>query len=294
LGHQDAGICPQRPSVKGRGSGFRTKLIVHPALQNLGAHQIGEQRPSNERSPRPTDCFPRSRRTQPDRRFSLLRAMPILRPPRPASHGWQRGCPFFLPWADSSFQLLRPPAVARRHPSPRKVRRRTNFARSFFEATLASDNTLARRAVTRFRRNHTGEVLRNLRPICLSRCAQRVRSGSMGRGPHLPTITNSSAPSDSSEGVRGVTSPFGAPSQKRVSSWADSIVGRPRLSHADGPAASSESPGNLRPRARRRPITSLKSVGQSRNILPLKADPYAFRFPELRPMPAPSSRVSTP
>src|SRR6266480_14086 len=188
---------------------FRAKLSIHPALAtSRETVNLAEQRPSMKRTA-PIASRDARLDAQIDTFLAARHADPFaLMGPHPTEGNW--AVRFFLPWAAEASISLRPPAIEGATLPP---------ARS---GQLQNSGTHALR-----------RVLRDIRSLCLSRCAQRVRSVSDGRGPPLRHLRKTRRPRDHAR--RRLRRSFRRLGPKRTACQRGGrlqSLGRPRPSHA--------------------------------------------------------------
>jgi 1,4-alpha-glucan branching enzyme len=193
--------------------------------------------------------------------------------PHPVSRGW--AVRFFLPWAaEASISLKGVTKVT----DAVKLR-----PEGFFEATWPSAQTTAP-APSSYKiqgRTHHGEPFEIYDPYAFPYLLTEFDLHLMGEGRHYDTYEKLGAHVKTIEGVAGVHFAVWAPSAKRVS-----VVGD--CNRWDGRIHPMRSRGSsgiweiFLPDLGEGAIYKYEIIGPDGQILPLKADPYAFRS-ELRP-----------
>jgi 1,4-alpha-glucan branching enzyme len=191
---------------------------------------------------------------------------------------------FFLPWAAEAFISLRPPAVEGTALAPAKVADALKLRpEGFFEATWPS-NQSAHPSPGNYKiqgRTHFGDSFEIFDPYAFPIVLSEFDLYLMGEGRHYDTYEKLGAHVITLEGVHGVHFAVWAPSARRVSVVGDfnRWDGRVHPMRARGSSGIWEI---FMPELNEGAIYKYEIVGPSGNILPLKADPYAFRS-ELRP-----------
>jgi 1,4-alpha-glucan branching enzyme len=202
--------------------------------------------------------------------------------PHPTEGNW--AVRFFLPWAAKASIALRPPAIEGATLPPAKVTDAVKLRpEGFFEATWPS-NQSAPPAPGSYKiqgRTHTGDSFEIFDPYAFPVVLSEFDLYLMGEGRHYDTYEKLGAHVITLEGVRGVQFAVWAPSAKRVSVAGDfnRWDGRVHPMRARGSSGLWEI---FIPELTEGAIYKYEIVGPHGNILPLKADPYAFRS-ELRP-----------
>src|SRR5229473_1181290 len=273
----------QRPRIQGTWVRFRTKLVcpsracyVSETI-NLSEHRpsLRHAAPIASRDPRldaQIDALLAARHADP---FSFLG-------PHPVDGNWT--VRFFLPWAAHACISLTPPAIEGGTLSRAKVTDAVKLRpEGFFEATWPS-NQSAPPAPGSYKiqgRTHYGESFEIFDPYSFPVVLSEFDLYLMGEGRHYDTYEKLGAHVVTLEGVRGVHFAVWAPSAKRVSVVGDfnRWDGRVHPMRARGSSGLWEI---FLPELPEGAIYKYEIVGPSGNILPLKADPYAFSS-ELRP-----------
>jgi len=201
--------------------------------------------------------------------------------PHPVQGGW--AARFFLPWAAEASVLLNL-AVSDSAASPLKVAPAIQLrSEGFFEAVLPPDQTIAPAPASYKIRGSTqsGETFELYDPYAFPSVLTEFDLHLMGEGRHYDTYEKLGAHLLTLEGVRGVHFAVWAPSARRVS-----VVGD--FNRWDGrvhPLRERGSSGIWEifiPELREGTIYKFEIIDSHGNVIPLKADPYAFRS-ELRP-----------
>src|SRR6202171_2185250 len=276
-------LSPQRPRIQGTWVRFRTKLICPSrACYVSETINLAEQRPSMKHAAPIASRDPRLD-AQIDALLAARHADPsALLGPHPTDGNW--AVRFFLPWAAAASISLRPPSVESPPLLPAKVTDAVKLRpEGFFEATWPSDQS-APPAPGSYKiqgRTHTGESFEIFDPYAFPVVLSEFDLYLMGEGRHFDTYEKLGAHVITLEGVRGVHFAVWAPSAKRFSTVGDfnRWDGRVYPMRARGSSGLWEI---FIPELDEGAIYKYEIVGPSGNILPLKADPYAFRS-ELRP-----------
>ncbi len=262
---------------------FRAKLIYPSrACYVSETVNLAEQRPSMKRTAPIASRDPRFD-AQIDAFLAARHADPFaLMGPHPTEGNW--AVRFFLPWAAEASVSLRPPAIEGATLPPAKVTDALKLRpEGFFEATWPS-NQSAPPAPGSYKiqgRTHFGESFEIFDPYAFPVVLSEFDLYLMGEGRHYDTYEKLGAHVITLEGVRGVHFAVWAPSARRVSVVGDfnRWDGRVHPMRARGSSGLWEI---FVPELTEGAIYKYEIVGPSGNILPLKADPYAFRS-ELRP-----------
>ena len=202
--------------------------------------------------------------------------------PHPVDGTW--AVRFFIPWAEEAFISLRPPAIQGASLPPAKVSDASKLRpEGFFEALWPSGqaNPPAPASYKIHGRTHDGESFEIYDPYAFPCVLTEFDLHLMGEGRHYDTYEKLGAHLMTLEGVRGVHFAVWAPSARRVSIVGDfnRWDGRVHPMRARGSSGIWEI---FIPELKEGTIYKFEIVGPDGNILPLKADPYAFRS-ELRP-----------
>jgi 1,4-alpha-glucan branching enzyme len=202
--------------------------------------------------------------------------------PHPVDGTW--AVRFFLPWAEEAFISLRPPAIEGASLPPAKVSDASKLRpEGFFEALWPSSqaNPPAPASYKIGGRTHYGESFEIYDPYAFPCVLTEFDLHLMGEGRHYDTYEKLGAHLITLEGVRGVHFAVWAPSARRVSVVGDfnRWDGRVHPMRARGSSGIWEI---FIPELNEGAIYKFEIVGPEGNVLPLKADPYAFRS-ELRP-----------
>ena len=202
--------------------------------------------------------------------------------PHAIDGGW--AIRFFIPWAEEAQISLQPPATESAAPaSAQAVEALKLRPEGFFEALLPAHQTSAL-APTSYKiqgRTHYGESFDLYDPYAFPCVLTEFDLHLMGEGRHYDTYQKLGAHLVTLEGVRGVQFAVWAPSAKRVSLVGDfnRWDGRVHPLRARGSSGIWEI---FIPELAEGAIYKFEIIGPDGNMLPLKADPYAFRS-ELRP-----------
>ncbi|HUI76059.1 MAG TPA: 1,4-alpha-glucan branching protein GlgB [Candidatus Acidoferrum sp.] len=197
--------------------------------------------------------------------------------PQPVEGGW--AVRFFLPWADEASLVFNSAAN-----SPAKI---TDGAKlrpeGFFEAAWPSNQPAAPEpgSYKIQGRSYSGASFEIYDPYSFPYLLSDFDLHLMGEGRHYDTYEKLGAHLKSVAGVAGVHFAVWAPAAQRVSIVGDFNAWDGRI-HAMRPRGSSGIWELFLPELREGAIYKFEIIGPSGNILPLKADPYAFRS-ELRP-----------
>ncbi|HXY25430.1 MAG TPA: alpha-amylase family glycosyl hydrolase, partial [Candidatus Acidoferrum sp.] len=202
--------------------------------------------------------------------------------PHPTDGTW--AVRIFLPWAAEASISLRPPEIEGTTLAPAKVTDAIKLRpEGFFEALWPSSQS-APPAPSSYKiqgRNHYGEPFEIYDPYAFPCVLSEFDLYLMGEGRHYDTYEKLGAHLITLEGVRGVHFAVWAPSARRVS-----VVGD--FNHWDGRVHPMRARGSsgiweiFIPELTEGAIYKFEIIGPHGNMLPLKADPYAFRS-ELRP-----------
>src|SRR2546430_12403448 len=202
--------------------------------------------------------------------------------PHPIDGNWT--VRFFLPWAAEASISLKPPAVEGGPFAPAKVTDAIKLRpEGFFEAAWPS-NQSAPPFPGSYKiqgRTHFGDSFEIFDPYSFPVVLSEFDLYLMGEGRHYDTYEKLGAHVITLEGVRGVHFAVWAPSAKRVSVVGDfnGWDGRVHPMRARGSSGIWEI---FLPELNEASIYKYEIVSPSGNVLPLKADPYAF-CSELRP-----------
>ncbi|HVH59118.1 MAG TPA: hypothetical protein VM709_02255, partial [Candidatus Sulfotelmatobacter sp.] len=202
--------------------------------------------------------------------------------PHPVDGGW--AVRFFLPWAEEArIWLPRRSSESAAPPSLKVFEAVRLRPEGFFEAVLPANETSAPTPNDyRIRgRTHYGESFEFYDPYAFPCVLSEFDLYLMGEGRHYDTYEKLGAHLITLEGVRGVQFAVWAPSAQRVSIVGDfnRWDGRVHPMRARGSSGIWEI---FIPELAEGAIYKFEIIGPEGNILPLKADPYAFRS-ELRP-----------
>ena len=202
--------------------------------------------------------------------------------PHPVDGTW--AVRFFIPWAEEAFLFLRPPAIEGASLPPGKISDASKLrAEGFFEALWPSSQADPPAAASYkiAGRTHYGESFEIYDPYAFPCVLTEFDLHLMGEGRHYDTYEKLGAHLITLEGVRGVHFAVWAPSARRVSVVGDfnRWDGRVHPMRARGSSGIWEM---FIPELNESAIYKFEIVGPEGNVLPLKADPYAFRS-ELRP-----------
>ena len=202
--------------------------------------------------------------------------------PHPVPGGW--AVRFFRPGAVEVSISLRPPAIEGATLSPAKLTDAVQLRpEGFFEASWPSSQTSAPSpgSYKIQGRWQSGESFELYDPYAFPFLLSEFDLHLMGEGRHYDTYNKLGAHLKTIDGVRGVHFAVWAPSAKRVS-----VVGD--FNRWDGRVHPMRSRGSsgiwelFLPELTEGAIYKYEVIGPDGNVLPLKADPYAFRS-ELRP-----------
>jgi 1,4-alpha-glucan branching enzyme len=202
--------------------------------------------------------------------------------PHPENGNW--AVRFFIPWAAEASIAFNPPAFDGKTLSAAKVTDAVKLRpEGFFEAQWPS-NQSAPPAPGSYKiqgRTHYGEAFELYDTYAFPFLLSEFDLHLMGEGRHYDTYEKLGAHPVTLEGVRGVNFAVWAPSARRVS-----VVGD--FNHWDGRVHPMRARGSsgiwelFVPELSDGAIYKYEIIGPHGNMLPLKADPYAFRA-ELRP-----------
>jgi 1,4-alpha-glucan branching enzyme len=202
--------------------------------------------------------------------------------PHPEDGSW--AVRFFIPWAAEASISLNPPAIDGKSLSAAKVTDAVKLRpEGFFEAKWPSNQTTAP-APGSYKiqgRTHYGEPFELYDTYAFPYLLSEFDLHLMGEGRHYDTYDKLGAHLVTLEGVAGVNFAVWAPSARRVS-----VVGD--FNHWDGRVHPMRARGSsgiwelFVPDLTEGAIYKYEVIGPHGNMLPLKADPYAFRA-ELRP-----------
>src|SRR6266851_4233335 len=273
----------QRPTIQETHVRIQTKLTWPRHIRRVWeTTDLSEQRPAMKHT---VPIAPRDPRlnAQIDAVLAARHADPFaLLGPHPLNGNWS--VRFFLPWAAEACISLKPPAVEGATLAPAKVTDAVKLRpEGFFEATWPSNQSAAPApgSYKILGRTHFGDSFEIFDPYSFPVVLSEFDLYLMGEGRHYDTYEKLGAHVITLEGVRGVHFAVWAPSAKRVS-----VVGD--FNHWDGRVHPMRARGSsglweiFIPELTEGAIYKYEIVGPSGNILPLKADPYAFRS-ELRP-----------
>jgi 1,4-alpha-glucan branching enzyme len=202
--------------------------------------------------------------------------------PHPADGGWAVRC--LIPWAAEARISWQPAPSGDAAPSSRVLVEAAKLRpEGFFEALLPSNQASAP-APSSYRiqaRTHHGEPFEVYDPYAFPCVLTEFDLYLMGEGRHFDTYEKLGAHLITLEGVRGVQFAVWAPSARRVSVVGDfnRWDGRVHPMRARGSSGIWEI---FIPELAEGAIYKFEIIGPDGNVLPLKADPYAFRS-ELRP-----------
>ena len=202
--------------------------------------------------------------------------------PHPVDGAW--AVRFFLPWAEEARISFKPRLSENAAPAACEVVEAVKLRpEGFFEALLPADETSAPPpSLYRIQiRTHYGEKFEVYDPYAFPCVLTEFDLYLMGEGRHYDTYQKLGAHLITLAGVRGVQFAVWAPSARRVS-----VVGD--FNRWDGRVHPMRSRGSsgiweiFIPELAEGAIYKFEIIGPEGNMLPLKADPYAFRS-ELRP-----------
>ena len=202
--------------------------------------------------------------------------------PHPVPGGW--AVRFFLPGAAEASISLRPPPIEGATLAPAKLTDAVQLRpEGFFEASWPSSQTSAPSpgSYKIQGRWHSGESFELYDPYAFPYQLSEFDLHLMGEGRHYDTYKKLGAHLKTIDGVSGVHFAVWAPSANRVS-----VVGD--FNRWDGRVHPMRSRGSsgiwelFLPELTEGAVYKYEIIGPDGNILPLKADPYAFRS-ELRP-----------
>ena len=191
---------------------------------------------------------------------------------------------FFIPWAEEARISLQPSSPENAPPDPAKVLEAVKLhPEGFFEAILPADQTGPPAPVS-YKiqgRTHYGEFFETYDAYAFPWVLTEFDLYLMGEGRHYDTYQKLGAHLITLEGIRGVHFAVWAPSARRVSVVGDfnRWDGRVHPMRARGSSGIWEI---FVPELTEGAIYKFELIGPDDNMLPLKADPYAFRS-ELRP-----------
>jgi len=272
----------ERPRIQGTCVGIPVKLVCRPALPHLETTDLPEQRPAMKHAAPIAARDPRFE-AQIEAVLAARHADPFaFLGPHPVSGNWS--VRFFLPWAAEACISLKPPAVEGATVAPAKLTDAVKLRpEGFFEAIWPSNQSAAPapRSYKIQGRTHSGDSFEIYDPYSFPVVLSEFDLHLMGEGRHYDTYEKLGGHVITLEGVRGVHFAVWAPSAKRVSVVGDfnDWDGRVHPMRARGSSGVWEM---FIPERNEGAIYKYEIVGPSGNILPLKADPYAFRS-ELRP-----------
>ena len=259
---------------RSRGSRYRNQIleISHLPEPHAAPSHSKHVAPRDPRIQSQIDALVAARHSDP---FALLG-------PHPVDGTW--AVRFFIPWAEEAFISLRPPAIQGASLPPAKVSDASKLRpEGFFEALWPSGqaNPPAPASYKIHGRTHDGESFEIYDPYAFPCVLTEFDLHLMGEGRHYDTYEKLGAHLMTLEGVRGVHFAVWAPSARRVSIVGDfnRWDGRVHPMRARGSSGIWEI---FIPELKEGTIYKFEIVGPDGNILPLKADPYAFRS-ELRP-----------
>jgi len=197
--------------------------------------------------------------------------------PHPLPSGW--AIRFFIPWAAGASVVFKNPAI-----SPAKIADAVKLRpEGFFEAVWPSNQTTAPEpgSYKIQGRTHAGQSFEIFDPYAFPFFLTDFDLHLFGEGRHFDTYEKLGAHLHTVAGVAGTRFAVWAPAARRVS-----VVGD--MSHWDGrvhpmrPRGSSGIWELFLPEVGEGAIYKYEILGPNGNLLPLKADPYAFQA-ELRP-----------
>ena len=202
--------------------------------------------------------------------------------PHPGDGGWT--VRFFIPWAEEGRISLQPASSESAAPGPAKVVEAVKLRpEGFFEAMLQAGETSSP-TPSSYKiqgRTYHGESFEVYDPYAFPCLLTEFDLYLMGEGRHYDTYQKLGAHLVTLEGVRGVYFAVWAPSARRIS-----VVGD--FNHWDGRVHPMRARGSsgiweiFIPELDEGAIYKFEIIGPDDNMLPLKADPYAFRS-EVRP-----------
>jgi len=202
--------------------------------------------------------------------------------PHRTGEGW--AIRFFLPWADQASVALRGVTVNQLTvPPPVLMEAAKLRPEGFFEAIFPTQqaNPPAPSSYKLLGRNHQGETFELYDTYAFPYLLTEFDLHLMGEGRHYDTYTKLGAHPVTVEGVPGVHFAVWAPSARRVSVVGDFNRWDGRV-HAMRARGSSGIWELFIPELTEGAVYKYEILGPHGNLLPLKADPYAFRS-ELRP-----------
>jgi 1,4-alpha-glucan branching enzyme len=202
--------------------------------------------------------------------------------PHRTGEGW--AIRFFLPWADQASVALRGVTVNKLTvPPPVLMEAAKLRPEGFFEAVFPTQqaDAPAPSSYKLLGRNHYGETFELFDTYAFPYLLTEFDLHLMGEGRHYDTYDKLGAHPATIEGVRGVHFAVWAPSARRVSVVGDFNRWDGRV-HAMRARGSSGIWELFIPELTEGAIYKYEILGPTGNLLPLKADPYAFRS-ELRP-----------
>jgi len=240
----------------------RKSIPVAPGVAPLSAEAQRLARLNSQ-----IDVFLAARYSDP---FSLLG-------PHPIPDGW--AVRFFLPWAAEASLVFKNPSH-----SPAKITDAVKLRpEGFFEATWPSSQTTAPEPAS-YKiqgRTHAGDPFEIYDPYSFPYLLSDFDLHLIGEGRHYDTYEKLGAHLRTVAGVSGVHFSVWAPSARRVSVVGNFNDWDGRI-HPMRPRGSSGIWELFLPELREGAIYKYEIVGPHDNVLPLKADPYAF-CSEMRP-----------